>query len=49
MEQNFIENELIILTKQTYDAFLKSDNPVLLLHCKMAKNESTKMHDRIYC
>lgn len=31
MEQNFIENELIILTKQTYDAFLKSDNPAELI------------------
>ena len=31
MEQNFIENELIIFTKQTYDAFLKSDNPAELI------------------
>lgn len=31
VEQNFIENELIILTKQTYDEFLRSDNPVELI------------------
>ena len=31
MEQNFIENELIIFTKQTYDAFLKSENPAELI------------------
>ena len=31
MEQNFIENELIIFTKQTYDAFLKSENPSELI------------------
>lgn len=31
MEQEFIENELIIITKQTLDKFLKEDNPADLI------------------
>ena len=31
MEQEFIENELIIVTKQTLDKFLKEDNPADLI------------------
>lgn len=31
MKQNFIENELIILTKQTLDIFLKENNPADLI------------------
>lgn len=31
MKHNFIENELIILTKQTLDVFLKQDNPSELI------------------
>lgn len=31
MQQNFIENELVILTKQTLDIFLKQENPAELI------------------
>ena len=31
MEQNFIENELIIVTKATLDKFLKEENPADLI------------------
>ena len=31
MENNFIENELIILSKQTIDLFLKQDNSADLI------------------
>lgn len=31
MEHNFIENQLVILTKQTLDIFLKQDNPSELI------------------
>lgn len=31
MEHNLIENQLVILTKQTFDAFLKEENPAELI------------------
>ena len=31
MEHNFIENQLVILTKQTLDIFLRQDNPSELI------------------
>ena len=31
MEHNFIENELVILTKQTIDLFLRQENPADLI------------------
>lgn len=31
MEHSFIENELVILTKQTLDIFLKQENPSELI------------------
>ena len=31
MQQDFLENNLIILTKQTLDTFLKQDNPSELI------------------
>lgn len=46
MEQNFIENELVILTKQTLDIFLRQKNPSELIslytfYCHTAKLQNT--------